>query len=390
MGLAVSPTGHDAQARSANQQAQSWRYDVLTCETARTLEQEWSDLASNASEQNIFCFPSFALPSLTMLAGLNAKILAIRSKSSLIGIVTLRSDWGYAKLPVPFLRTAMHHEQYLGTPLVRDGYEREFAKGLFQWLDSRPLNCCFLNLTVVSADGKVAAALAERAAEEKRQIIAVNGYARAAIIPGNRTNTEAENLLSSNRRKSLRRARKKLTNLGDTIIERLTDEAELQSWLSEFLAMENTGWKRESGSSVLSCPKETELYQQIVRNAFIKGDLVFTRLRIDQKPIAFTLDIMAPPLGFCLKSAIDQDYRKYSPGVLLEMETLKFYQSRTDFNLIDSCTSPDNAMLNELWPDRKPICDIAIARKGLPFSAIFRAIRTIKRADALPLGGPYE
>ena len=154
--------------------------------------------------------------------------------------------------------------------------------------------------------------------------------------------------------------------------------------------MENTGWKQESGSSLLSCEKETALYRQIVRNAFVKGDLVFTRLCIDEKPIAYTLDITAPPWGFCLKSAIDQDYRKYSPGVMLEVETLKFHNSQNRLSLIDSCTSPDNAMLNELWPDRKPICDIVIARKGLPFSAIFRAIRKIKRADALPLGGPHE
>ncbi len=367
----------------------SWQCDPLTLDIAQALEVEWSDLSAAASEQNIFTYPWFVIPSLPLLAKLKPKLLAIRAEGVLIGLVTLRADAGYAKLPVPFWRTAMHYEQFLGTPLVRAGYENKFVAGLCEWLDRAPLGCCFLNLAMMSADSKVAEAIADHCRRDARQFLETNRFQRAAIVPARSHGVEPEQLLSPSRRKSLRKAMRNLSKQGAVTVERLCEESDLEPWLAQFFAMENTGWKHGNGSSILSCANETALYKQIVHTAFHQKNILFSRLCLDGKPIAYTLDIASGPQGYCLKSAIDQDFRKFAPGVLMEFETLKYYLGQERYAHLDSCTSPNNTMLNELWPDRKPVTDLVIGRKGTVFTMIFKAIHALKSA-AKPTGSEYH
>ncbi len=348
----------------------------------RDFAAEWQDLNAQPSEANLFQSPAFLMPSLPLLASQNPVIVTIREGDLLIGALILRRDVGYAKLPVTFWRSALHHEQYLGTPLVRAGHEGAFAAGLCAWLDQAPRQYCFVILSLISPDGAIAKAIAQHCAADGRLVSPFAEQTRAAIAPSGRGEINADQLLSSNRRKGLRKARKNLAkHVGGEekiTIQTLAEAADLAAWIEDFLRLENSGWKKEQGSSILSCKHETALYKAIISDAFAAGNLHFSRLCADGQAIAYTLDIAAPPMGFCLKSAIDQDYRKFSPGVLMEYATLAHYLGKSDLALVDSCSAPDNHLLNELWPDRKTIADLAIARKGAFYSMIFRIVRRIK------------
>lgn len=355
-----------------------WQCEALTPEVVLALTSEWEVLARDAAEANIFQFPHFIRHSLPLLAGQEPQIVTIRHSGLLIGITILRRDVGYAKLPVPFWKSATHAEQYLGTPLVRAGFEEEFAAGLIAWLDQAPLCCGFLQLSKIASDGPIAKALIELSQRAGRGVMTANLHERAAIAPKARQGVLTDTHLRASRRKSIRRARKRLDDAGEVSIERLDRKEQLDEWIDQFLVMENSGWKQEAGSSILSCPHETVLYRATIQEAFKSGNLNLTRLRLNQMPIAYTLDILTPPIGFCLKSAIHPDYRKYSPGVLMEFETLKHYLENTGLELLDSCTHPENAMLNELWPDKRKIMDVAIARSGPIYSGIFKGVRAAK------------
>jgi len=343
------------------------------------LQAEWEGVAATASELNIFQFPSFIRQSLPLLANLAPKIVTIREAGLLIGMVILRRDTGYGKLPVPFWRTALHHEQFLGTPLVRAGFEAAFAKGLCNWLDQAPRDCCFVKLSMISADGRIAREMAAYCAKDARRTLFANQFKRAAIVPPRDHSGKADDVLRSSRRKNIRKAKKRLAQEGDVVIEKLSDANQVADWTAQFLAMEDTGWKHENRSSILSSEDEAALYRAIIAEAFEAKNLHFTRLCLDGLPIAYTLDIGAPPWGYCLKSAIDQRYRKHSPGVLMEYETLRYYIGKSEFTLLDSCSAPDNALLNEMWPNQKAISDMAIARKGLGYGLIFQAIQANKK-----------
>jgi CelD/BcsL family acetyltransferase involved in cellulose biosynthesis len=381
MGIGMDVAMLDACAADASPTVRgdlTWSCALLSADICKALAAEWGALANAASEPNLFQTPAFIAQSLPLLESLSPRLVQIRHSGELIGAMILRRDKGYAKLPVTFWRSALHHEQFLGTPLVKAGYEDAFAKGLCQWLDQAPRDCGFAVLSMISADGPIAAAISRHCKASKRRLFATNQHSRAAIRPALHRGAQADDLLRGSRRKSIRKARRRLEALGNVTIKRLSEANQLDSWTSHFLNMENTGWKHEEGSSILSCKDETQLYRAAITSAFHAGTLTFTRLCLDGTAIAYTLDIAAGDTGFCLKSAIDQSYRKYSPGVLMEHETLRHYLDTDKHTLLDSCSAPDNAMLNELWPDRITICDLAIGRKGAPYDQLFGLAYAIK------------
>lgn len=353
-------------------------FESLTRRKLRDIWVEWEDLADQAAEPNIFQSPQFIEHSLPLLRRQNPQILMVKHDGLLIGLIILQRDRGYARIPVSFWKNASHPEQYLGTPLVRAGFEDQFAVGLTSWLDQAPLGCGFVQLTQIASQGPIALALFNHARALARDTIIANKYTRAAIIPRPQSAQPWDGHLNSSRRKALRRARRRLDAQGTVSIERLYEQDDLEAWTEHFLALEDTGWKGDAGSSILSCPHETILYRDMMRGLLVSNNLNLSRLCIDGEPIAYTLDVLAPPTGFCLKSAIHPDFRKFSPGVLMELETLKFYHAREGLDLLDSCTHQDNALLNELWPDRREIFDLSIARRGPLYEATFAAMRAVK------------
>ena len=356
----------------------TWRCDILTPALCLQLQSEWTELSASASEPNFFQSHLFTLNSIALFAENIPQIVTIRENGVLIGIVLLRRDIGYGKLPVPFFRSALHQEQYLGTPLVRAGFEAAFAQGLCHWLDQAPLGYCFLQLSMIGADGAIADAISSFCEKDRRATLKANYFQRAAIAPAAHKGLQADDMLRPSRRKNIHKAIKRLQEAGAVSFDRLSEPAQLDDWIADFLAMENTGWKNAGQSSILSSAHETALYRALIVSAFEAGYLNFTRLCLDGQPIAYTLDVAEPPAAFCLKSAIDQKYRKFSPGVLMEYETLRHYLGREEFLLVDSCSAPDNSMLNEMWSGRKAIQDLVIARKGMGYGMIFRAVKQIK------------
>lgn len=356
----------------------SWQCQRLTIDMVQSIENEWIALCEAATDRNIFIKPCYIMASLPLLARFEPNLLIIRCNEQIIGLLILRRDTGYAKLPISFWRTAMHYEQYLGTPLVRAGLENEFAAALCQWLDQAPRNCSFLKLALLRANSKVTKAIIDHCKTEKRQYMRLNQFKRAAIIPSLHQNITPETLISQSRRKNINKAMKKLSEQGDVRIERLSKGDDVEEWITDFFNMEDSGWKHERGSSILSCINETYLYRQMIKNALFEENIIFSRLCLDDKVIAYTLDIASGTHSYCLKSAIHQDYRNCSPGVIMEFNTLKYYMTQERYKHIDSCTDPNNMMLNALWPDRKSLLDLVVARKGYVFSMVFKIIIIIK------------
>ena len=101
-------------------------------------------------------------------------------------------------------------------------------------------------------------------------------------------------------------------------------------------------------------------------------------MSVGDKPIAYTFDLAHGAYVYCMKCAHDLEYRKFAPGVLMEFETLKFYGSKEVTAIVDSCSSPDNEMLNDLWPERKTIMGLAIARKNWLHETAFSVMEKAK------------
>jgi hypothetical protein len=92
-------------------------------------------------------------------------------------------------------------------------------------------------------------------------------------------------------------------------------------------------------------------------------------LLLDDRWIAMTCDFRAarPSRGaFSYKTAYDERFRAMAPGVLLEIELLRrLHDEFPEVGWIDSCTLPNNGLLNDLWPEQRTIGSVALAAPGM-------------------------
>jgi len=352
----------------------------LTDETVSNLYDEWHDLAQNAVETNVFFFPWFVRASIPLLKPKHPVIVTVRSHEQLIGLIIMQPDKGYAKVPVGFFRTCLQYHQFLATPLVRAGHAEDFFTGLGDWLDASPQSRGFCLLNLLSSGGEIADAADEVFKRQSRSVTLVEEFERAAIIGPSTAVGEPTDHISKSRLKSLKRREKKLSKLGEVTVDHFSEIDDAREWLEDFIRLENSGWKGEEKTSIAENPIDADFYHEMVGAAESENALSFLRLSVDGVPIAYTLDLRCGAFAYCLKSAHDAAYRKYAPGVILEYETLKkYYRPETNI-FVDSCTAPDNVMINELWPDKRKIQSIAFAKTGNLHGFIFKSVFLLKQA----------
>ena len=96
------------------------------------------------------------------------------------------------------------------------------------------------------------------------------------------------------------------------------------------------------------------------------------RLRVGGDTIAMKINLQSADGLFCFKIAYDEDFAAWSPGVLLELETIKWFHNRTNLQWMDSCATAGHPMINSLWPDRRNIESVIIPSRR-PGSALAAA-----------------
>ena len=89
-------------------------------------------------------------------------------------------------------------------------------------------------------------------------------------------------------------------------------------------------------------------------------------LRLDGRPIAYKLDFLAGRGSFTFKIAFDENYARYSPGMLLEIENVRRLHAQSQIEWVDSCTDPFNFMFNRLWPARRTIQNLIVSTGNAP------------------------
>jgi hypothetical protein len=101
------------------------------------MAEEWAALARGASEPNVFLEPWFMLASLRHLPlPADLALIEVRRGDTLIGLLPIERDKGYARLPVRYRANWLHFHSFLGTPLISAGAEREFWIEVLRLLDA--------------------------------------------------------------------------------------------------------------------------------------------------------------------------------------------------------------------------------------------------------------
>lgn len=346
------------------------------------LVEAWSDLARQTSEPNIFYEHWFLLPALAHLDhSHDLQLFLLWSgephDSQLLGLLPLGPHKRYGRWPVPYVQNWMHHNCFLGTPLVRKGFESLFWEKLLSALDSSDWPG-FLHINGMTINGPLDQALRAVCGGQKRRCDLVHSAARALLQSDLSSDDYQRATLRGKKRKEWRRLSKRLNEKGNLSYGQHLDGEGLDHWIDEFLELEQAGWKGKNGSALASAPETSAFFRQCVAGAAAAGQLERRDIRLDGKPLAMLVNFLSAPGAFGFKTAFDEDYSRFSPGVLLQIENLKFLDLGK-LEWIDSCAAQDHPMIDHLWSDRRHIGRFSIELNGISRRALFRGARLGER-----------
>lgn len=333
----------------------------------------WQELAKTASEPNPFFEPWFLIPSLEAFGSEGIFLLAMESEGTLTGLVPLGRTPSYYGYPVPHAATWLHANAFYGAPLVAEGFERSFWRALFAHLDAEPGLALFAHLPHLDETAPLNAALSVVLTEDQRETATVHRHERALLASSLSPDDYLAQSLSKKHVKELRRKYRRLAEQGDLTFERRDDAFAIDEWIAEFLALEAAGWKGDAGSALASDGKTGKFSAEALRRAAHAGRLERITLRLGGKPIAMLSSFVCPPGSFGFKTAFDERYSTYSPGMQLQIENLAVLE-REDVNWSDSCAAEGHPMIDRLWTERRTLVTRNVAIGGKLRRALFRSL----------------
>lgn len=341
---------------------------------------EWLKLAADCSEPNAFNEHWYLTAALAALDRQGEVELAVvRSNGRLIGLMPCFISKSYAGLSLRSTQNWLNHNAFLGTPLLAKGFERLFWQALLSELDSRPNGALFCHLTGLALNGPVAAALEAECEATGRRFALFHREERALLERGLSPDAYLEATLRGKKRKELRRQQNRLAEMGQLDFQRADGHEGLDSWIDEFLALERRGWKGANGSALDCADNTRNLFRNVLHGAANEGKLELLAVRLDGRAIAMLVNFLTPPGAFSFKTAFDEDYARFSPGVLLQIYNLALLE-RDGIEWCDSCAAQDHPMIDSIWSGRRAIGRYSVAIGGPVRRAVFTLLLAAEKA----------
>ncbi len=343
----------------------------------------WRELAARAIEPNPFFEPEYVLP---LARGLgqegDVRLLVARDGDEWRACLPVHSTKDWHRIPMRSLATWRGHVLYglLGTPLVAPDGAEESLSALLDGMRRAEPRTRFAGLDWVADDRAMSEPLAGALGSLSPTPLPFRRFERAALCRRPEP-TYLEETLSSKHRRELRRQRRKLGEALDgepEMVERAGEDAAYE----RFVALEGAGSKGDRGVVVSADPGHVEFFIEMCRGFAEMGRLQLLELCGSGQVIAAKCNLLAGDTIFCVKIAYDEKWSAYSPGIMLESDMIEHFHDESSASFMDSCADPNNAMINRLWPDRRPITTHAMpagALSGLATRSVL-AIGRIARA----------
>lgn len=185
--------------------------------------------------------------------------------------------------------------------------------------------------------------------------------------------------LSSRRRHEVRRKRKRLEEIlgADVkIVDRASDPAAVE----EFLRLEASGWKGDYGDAYLRTPAKADWFRSLCRNFAALNRLHLISIVVNERTIAMQCHLRSGPEAYLLRIAHDAALNQYGLGVLLHVKSVD-YLSTKGVDLVDTCASPGDPFLGEIYTDRRRLSTFVLGVGGPVPRALVRLSRAME-----PLG----
>jgi CelD/BcsL family acetyltransferase involved in cellulose biosynthesis len=163
-----------------------------------------------------------------------------------------------------------------------------------------------------------------RRAYRGRGIVLVRPKAACPVIPLSVDMTDAEQILSSRRRSDLRRARRRAEEVGPVRTELLSPlPHEVNGVLDDAFSIEASSWKGRSGTALAEDARRAAFFRRYAVLAAERGILRVSFLRVGDRGAAMQIAVECGGAYWILKIGYDEEFARFSPGMLLILATLQ-------------------------------------------------------------------
>ena len=341
---------------------------VARGDIATTLRADVEQLASHTLESNSFAEPWLLFPALEWLDRDRPLVaVAIRAPGGLlvaVFIFVLEKSWRH--VPLPSLRTWEHLYCFLGTPLVHRTHAPQAIEAFALWIESGRGPAHIVDWADLAWAGTFATVLRDCLARRSWSTDLATSE-RALLV---RDPSPAIGI-SGRHAKELRRLERRLAESGTVTYRAIAASDDVEPWIKTFLELENAGWKGRGASAIAQQPDHRSFFTQAVRNAHALGKLQFLQLDVAGRPIASKCNFLADHGAYSFKIAFDEQFAKFSPGVLLELYNMRCF-AELDHTIMwmDSCAIPNHPMIDRLWIGRRAIASYTTAGGSWPAVAL--------------------
>jgi len=338
-------------------------------QTLSSLVPAWEELAAAAIEPNVFYEHWILLPALEAFgAEKDIRVVLVFTHDAhdagapvqLGGLFPLERIRDFRNLKVSALSLWQHIHCYVCTPLLRADTASECLIALFRWLRTEEAGASLIELKCISGDGPFHKKLVDLSNELGLLSWTTDIFTRGLWCRRDEEKSDPESAISGDLRRRLRRKERRLGERGRVEHLVLGPEDDAGRWIEEFLRIEASGWKALGGTALASSESGRRYFEEIATSAFRRGQLLMLGMNFDGRPIARRCAFVAGEGSFAFKTAYDEEFADFSPGAMLELDSIRQLQSLPGVRWMDSCAAPDNFLVNRISNDRKTIQSLTI------------------------------
>jgi hypothetical protein len=190
-----------------------------------------------------------------------------------------------------------------------------------------------------------------------------------------------EQAMSAQLRRQIRRNERRLAERGMRTMQ-IRPGDEIGHEVERFLRLEAGGWKGREGGALATHAASARFGRDVLAEAHWRGRLHMVGMDCEGAPIARRVSLLAGEGAYAFKTAYDETYAAYSPGVLAEALSLRRFHDLPGVRWMDSYTEPDNAVVNRMWKDRRAMQSVAIGigAWGAFWLSIYSSLRDTRRS----------
>lgn len=334
-------------------------HQLLDADAIKALPaQDWDILARETVTENPAYSRQYVLAGLeTIDAGANVCAVAISDDNErLVGFFPFRRRI-LPPFPWPVAVGAQNIYQFAGVPLAArrctDSVIGAWLDGLAAGTPSR-----YWALSNIDLDSGFIASVRTQMAARGLSLRVVTPYRRPSLTgKAGSSAAHSAQIIKKSRVKDIERNLRRLREIGAVDFERADEPEQVKQRVEEFLALEQSGWKGQNGTAFLSKDRDTAF----ARMAFGgNGPTVVDSLLLDGMPIAMSVNMSNGATLFALKCAYDENYRKFSPGLVLEYLVVEEFFTSGAFTEMDASTTMDGHIIQEFWDSDKPMACVII------------------------------